>query len=113
MTAQEYVVVQTTVGKKADAEEISKRLLEERLVACAQIFGPISSTYWWKGVIENAQEWLCIMKSRASLFDQIEKMVKSLHPYETPELIALPISDGSDEYLEWMEGALKRSDPKT
>ena len=102
MTA-EFVEVRTTTEKKQDAERIAKALVEARLAACVQVIGPIESTYWWKGRIETAGEYLCLAKTRASLFAEVEKTIKSLHPYETPEIVAISIITGSLEYLAWLE----------
>ena len=102
----EYLQIITTTEKKAEAERIAKVLIEGGLAACAQIVGPITSTYSWKGRIETAEEWQCLIKTRADLFGQVERSIKSVHSYETPEIIALPISTGSREYLDWMEEAL-------
>lgn len=97
----------TTTETREDAEKIAKDLVEKRLAACAQIVGPIVSTYWWKENVETAEEWQCLLKSKKSLYDDVEKAIKMIHPYETPEIIALPIVSGSDDYLEWLNAELK------
>jgi len=99
--------VVTTTETREDAEKIAKDLVEKRLAACAQIVGPIVSTYWWKENVETAEEWQCLLKSKKSLYDDVEKAIKMIHPYETPEIIALPIVSGSDDYLEWLNAELK------
>ena len=68
-----------------------------------QIAGPITSTYRWKGKVETAEEWLCLIKTRESLYQELEKAIISLHSYETPEIIAVPIVKGSKEYLQWLD----------
>jgi periplasmic divalent cation tolerance protein len=98
-----HLQVVTTTEHKDDAESIGKMLVEKRLAACAQLVGPIVSTYWWKGAIETAEEWLCYVKTRNSLYDQLEKAIKAMHPYETPEIVAMPIVRGSNDYLEWID----------
>ncbi len=105
-----YIQVVTTTDKRQDAEEIAKALVERRLAACAQLVGPIVSTYWWKDNIETAEEWQCLIKSKKSLYGEVEKAIKMLHPYETPEIIALPIVSGSDDYLKWLNDQLKSID---
>ena len=105
-----YIQVVTTTDKRQDAEKIAKTLVEGRLAACAQLVGPIVSTYWWKDNIETAEEWQCLIKSKKSFYGEVEKAVKMLHPYETPEIIALPIVSGSDDYLEWLNDQLKSID---
>lgn len=97
-----YIQVVTTTEKREDAEKIAKALVEKRLAACAQLVGPIVSTYWWKGNIETAEEWQCLVKSKKSLYGEVEKAIKMLHPYETPEIIVLPIVSGSADYLKWL-----------
>ena len=73
------------------------------MAACAQVIGPIKSTYWWKEKVEQTEEWLCIMKSKRELYEELEKAIKSIHPYEVPEIVAIPIVSGSQSYLEWLE----------
>jgi periplasmic divalent cation tolerance protein len=98
-----YIQVVTTTEKKEDAEQIAACLVEKRLAACVQITGPVTSHYRWKGKIEKAQEWQCWIKSEETLYKEIEKAIKSVHPYEVPEIIAMPILTGSRDYLEWLE----------
>jgi periplasmic divalent cation tolerance protein len=105
-----YIQVVTTAEKRQDAEKIAKALVERRLAACVQLVGPIVSTYWWKNNIETAEEWQCLIKSKKGFYDEVEKVIKMLHPYETPEIIALPIVSGSDDYLEWLDSELKSID---
>lgn len=105
--ADDYIQVFTTVEKKEDAEKIANVAVEKRLAGCVQILGPIKSTYWWKGKIENADEYLCIIKSKKSLYAELEKVIKDIHPYETPEIIAIPIVTGYQGYLKWLGGELK------
>ena len=103
----EYIQIFTTTEKKDDAEVISREMVEKRLAACAQVVGPIMSTYWWKEEIERTEEWLCIMKSRRDLYHELENAVKSIHPYEVPEIVALPIVSGSQSYLKWLDQEVK------
>jgi len=105
---EEYIQVFTTTEKKEDAEKIAKALVEKRLAGCIQIVGPIASTYWWNGNVETAEEWLCFIKSKKALYEKLEKAIKEIHPYETPEIIALPIVSGSKSYLEWLNNELKK-----
>ena len=104
---QSYIQVVTTTDKKEDAERIATYLVEKRLAACVQIAGPITSFYRWRGNIESAGEWQCWIKTKESLYMEIEKTIKSIHPYEVPEIIAVPIARGSREYLEWLEKEVK------
>jgi len=98
-----FVQVSTTVEKIEDAGRIAEVVVNRRLAACAQVVGPIRSTYRWKEKIEVAEEWLCLMKSRRALYPRLEEAIKSVHPYEEPEIIALPIVEGSEGYLRWIE----------
>jgi periplasmic divalent cation tolerance protein len=104
----QFILVQTTVAQKEDAERIAKAVTMERLSACAQVEGPITSLYWWKGTLETAVEWKCTFKTANRLFDQIANRIKTIHPYETPEIIAIPILNGSAEYLTWLEEELQK-----
>jgi len=103
----DYIQVMTTLEKKEDAAMISRNVLEEKLAACVQIIGPMTSTYWWEGKIEEATEWLCVMKSRRDYYDRLEKCIKDIHPYEEPEILAIPVIAGSRGYLDWLDGELK------
>ena len=104
---EEYIQVITTTEREEEAEQIARLLVEKRLAGCVQVVGPVLSTYWWEGRVERGKEWLCFIKSRRELFKELEKAIKQVHPYETPEIIALPITAGSQDYLEWLKGELK------
>ena len=97
-----YIQVITTVSKKTDAEKIAKLLIDKRLAACVQITGSIKSIYHWKGKIETAKEWVCVIKTRKSCYKKVEKQIRELHPYEVPEIIAVSIAKGSKDYLKWL-----------
>ena len=98
-----FIQISTTTETKEEAQKIARHLVEMKLAACVQISGPITSIYRWKGNVENAQEWLCLIKTREELFDKVEVAIKKLHSYETPEIVAAPIVKGSDEYLAWLD----------
>ena len=104
----EFIQVLTTTDHPERAETIATELLQRKLAACVQIGGPIASRYWWKGRLETAQEWVCVIKTRRSLYADIERQIRSIHPYETPEIIALPIVDGSRQYLSWIADSTAR-----
>lgn len=106
---EEYIQITTTTQKKEDAEKIAQALLEKRLAGCVQIVGPILSTYWWKGQIEKASEWQCIVKTRNDLYAKVEKIIKENHPYEVPEIMATFIVAGSKDYLEWLHEELSKA----
>ncbi|MBN2372524.1 divalent-cation tolerance protein CutA [bacterium] len=94
-------LIMSTCQEK-EAERLSGRLLEERLVACVNIIHGISSRYWWKGKMESDTESLLLMKTKPSLVDDVIKRIKVLHAYEVPEIIVLEIEDGNPDYLRWI-----------
>jgi periplasmic divalent cation tolerance protein len=98
----DFIQVVTTVDSIEVAQKIIRGLVEQKIVACGQLSSPVNSTYWWKGRIENTDEWYCVFKTRQSLYKQVEEAIKAMHPYEVPEIIALPISGGSPDYLAWI-----------
>jgi len=108
----EYIQVVTTVEKREDADRIASEAVRKRVAACAQILGPIRSTYWWKGKVEEAGEWFCLLKTRRDLFPALEKEIKRNHPYDVPEIIALPIVAGSEAYLKWIDDETIKSSDK-
>ncbi|MEM3578812.1 MAG: divalent-cation tolerance protein CutA [Candidatus Bathyarchaeia archaeon] len=101
-----YIIVLTTTSSMEEAEKIAQTLLEERLIACANIFGPLYSLFWWQGKIDKAQEHLVLMKTRKDLFAKVSERVKALHSYQIPEIIVLPITEGSKDYLKWLDESL-------
>jgi len=101
-----FIQVTTTTETKADAERIARALVEARLAACVQIVGPIESIYRWKGRIETTGEWLCLIKSREEHYGAIEQTIRSLHPYEAPEIVSVGMTGGSRDYLDWLRGEL-------
>lgn len=105
----EYIQVVTTVNSKELAEKITSRLMEKRLAACVQVTSPITSVYRWKGKIETAEEWFCVIKTRRRLYREVEENIKALHPYEVPEIVAFPIISGSSDYLGWIGDSVKTS----
>jgi periplasmic divalent cation tolerance protein len=95
--------VTTTLPDQATAEHLGATLVQERLAACAQVVGPISSTYWWQGRVERSGEWYCHLKTTRARLPDIQRRVRELHPYELPELVAVPLVDGDQQYLKWIE----------
>lgn len=94
--------VTTTTGDRELAERIARTLVERRLAACVQIGGPITSVYRWQGAIETAEEYTCTAKTIEERFAEVEAVVAELHPYDTPELIATPITHASAAYAAWL-----------
>ena len=101
-----YIIVIVTTQSKQEAENIAQQLLKQQLIACANITSPVTSIFPWKGKLEKVEEHLVFMKSRKDLFNKLAETVKALHSYEVPEILALPIVDGSKEYLAWIESCL-------
>jgi len=98
----EFVVVLVTARSGDEAERLAEAVVTEQLAACVNVVGPIRSIYMWKGELQRDEERLLIIKTRAALFDQLEQRVRELHSYETPEIVALPITAGSQPYLDWL-----------
>lgn len=104
----EFIQVITTTAHKKDSEEIAETLVQRKLAACVQVIGPISSTYRWKDKVEKAEEWLCLIKTQKRFFNKLKEAIKKIHPYETPEIVAMPVVAGSEDYLEWLRSTLKK-----
>lgn len=98
----EAIVVMVTCADDAQAERIADCIVQERLAACASIGGHVRSVFRWRGAINRESETLLLMKTRSELFAKLAKRVKELHSYEVPEIIALPIIDGSPDYIAWI-----------
>jgi len=96
-----------TTAEKEEAQKIANALLEKRLIACANIVKEISSSYWWKGKIENAKEALLIVKTRAESTKQVIEEVKKLHSYEVPCIEFIEVKSGNKDYEKWVEEETK------
>jgi len=96
------IVVFVTAGSEAEAETIAKTLVDEQLAACVNILSPMRSIYRWEGKLSDDREWLLVIKTRMDRFSAVEEKVKVLHSYQVPEVIALPIVQGSEGYLHWL-----------
>lgn len=104
-----HIVIFITCKNKPEAEAIANKLLEEKMIACANIVSGIQSMYWWEGKVNTDQEVLMIIKTRKTLFPKIVKTVKNFHSYTVPEIIALPITAGNADYLKWINASTKGS----
>jgi periplasmic divalent cation tolerance protein len=102
-----YIQVFTTVAKIADADRIATALVKEKLAACVQIVGPVRSTYCWKGKTVRSTEWLCIIKTERPRYGRLEARLRAVHPYELPEIFAVPCVAGSPEYLKWVSEQMR------
>ena len=103
MAESGYLVVLITAGSYEEAKKIADALVSQRRVACVNIVSDVNSLFWWQGKVEEAKESLLVVKTRAALFPEIVKLVKGIHSYEVPEIIALPIVDGNADYLAWID----------
>ncbi len=99
----EPIVVLVTCGSEEEAAKIANSLVEERLAACVNIISPVRSIYRWEGKIWDEREWMLMIKTQKKRFEDLEKKVKSLHSYSVPEIVALPVVEGSASYLKWLE----------
>jgi periplasmic divalent cation tolerance protein len=106
---ESYIVCLVTLDTYENAVKIASILVEEKIVACANIVSPIRSIYRWQGKICDENEILMIIKTTHSLFEKLKNRVKELHPYEVPEIICVKISDGLDEYLRWINDSTEVS----
>jgi periplasmic divalent cation tolerance protein len=98
--------VTTTLPDEETAQHLASRVVEERLAACAQVTGPISSTYWWSGEVERNREWYCHLKTTSARLHRLQSRIRELHPYEVPEIVAVALVDGNPEYLKWIEDSV-------
>ncbi len=98
----DYLTVLTTTDSADSAASLARSAVTARLAACAQVDGPITSTYWWQGEVESAQEWRVLYKTTAERYPALEAHIKAEHSYDTPEVIVGEIPTGSREYLAWI-----------
>jgi len=101
-------IVLSTAGSKEEAQKIARGLVERQLAACVNIMPQVMSIYRWEGEVEQAQEFLLLIKTTTALFARVREAIKELHSYELPECISLAIDDGSVEYLAWMVDSVER-----
>jgi periplasmic divalent cation tolerance protein len=106
---QEFILVYVTAGSAAEGDRLARALVEERLAACVNRIAPVQSVYRWQGKVEQSEEELLIVKTRKALFAALESRVRELHSYSVPEIIAVPIVDGSEGYLRWLGEQLSGS----
>jgi len=102
MKEQGEIVIFVTTESAEEAQSIAELLLKQRKVACVNIISEVDSLFWWQGKIDSAQENLLIIKTKMSLLDEIIYLVREVHSYEVPEIIALPIIGGNKDYLKWI-----------
>ena len=98
----EFIQVTTAINSQEGVQKIAGALVSQRLAACVHVSGPISSTYWWQGKMETAQEWICTAKTRRELYEKVEEAIRAIHPYDEPEIVATLLVAGSKSYLDWI-----------
>ena len=111
----DFIQVMTAVDNEEDAQNIAAALVSQRLAASVQVIGPLTSTYWWNGDVTTAEEWLCLIQTRANLFAEVDAVIQQVHPYDVPEVLAVPVLAGGSSYLAWLDRELKKrnSSPST
>ena len=103
-----FLLVQTTTDSRGEAVELARGAVEGRLAACAQVSGPVASTYWWEGAVERAEEWVLTLKLPASGYQPLADFLAHSHSYDEPEIVATPIVAGSEGFLSWIEEETRR-----
>ncbi len=98
----DYLQITTAAASREEAERIALALVERRFAGCVQIIGSMTSIYRWQGQVEQAAEWLCLIKTTRPRYADVEQTIRELHSYECPEIVATPIETGSPAYLEWL-----------
>jgi periplasmic divalent cation tolerance protein len=98
----EFIEVHTTIDSKEGAQKIAEAIVSKRLAACVQVSGPITSTYWWQGKIEQAEEWVCTAKTQRELYSGLEQAIRAAHSYDVPEILAVDVIAGNAAYLDWV-----------
>ena len=101
------IIIFITASSSEEAQKIATALVEEKLVACVNIIPQVRSIYWWEGKVCQDDEVMLISKTKQSLFTTLMDRVKALHSYEVPEIISFPVSEGSPEYISWIENVTR------
>jgi periplasmic divalent cation tolerance protein len=102
VSEHEYCQVMTTTGTQEAADTLARGAVGARLAACAQVMGPISSTYWWEAAVEVAEEWQVVLKTTTDRYPALEEHLRSHHNYDVPEILCTPVTAGNPAYLEWV-----------
>ena len=101
------VVIMVTASSRRECRKIARRLIDEKLAACVNITQPVQSMYRWEGKVEQSKEFLMLIKTRRDVFPQVMTEISLVHSYHTPEIICLPIIDGSPNYLQWISDSVR------
>lgn len=107
---KKMIQVMTTTGNREDALRIAENLVSRHLAAAVQVSGPNSSCYWWKGKLTQAEEWVCRIKTRSEHYQKLESAILAIHPYEVPEILALPVVASQHNYAKWVSEVTQQSD---
>ncbi|MDF2144887.1 divalent-cation tolerance protein CutA [Knoellia sp. p5-6-4] len=107
----ELIEVRVAAPDAETAQALARALVEGRLAACAQVLGPMTSTYWWEDEVETAQEHLLLVKTTAELFDPICDRVRAEHPYDNPEVLAVPVAGAAPPYAAWLRESVTPREP--
>jgi len=102
-TLNEVLLVVSNLPDQASAERLARAVIEQRVAACVNVMSPCRSVYWWKGEVEEALEIPVFMKTTRACYAALEACIRALHPYDLPEIIAVPIGPGLPEYLRWVQ----------
>jgi periplasmic divalent cation tolerance protein len=94
--------VSTTIGSREAAQELARGAVQARAAACGQVGGPINSVYWWERRVESADEWVVVFKTTTERYPELERYIRSQHPYDVPEIICTPVTAGNPAYLTWV-----------
>lgn len=105
-----HVQVQFTAPTAEEAGRLGRMVVEARLAACAQVSGPITSTYWWEGEVTSASEWVCTLKTTSRRVSELLGALRDAHSYEVPELVVTEITDGDPDYLQWLTAETASTD---
>jgi periplasmic divalent cation tolerance protein len=105
------IVVMSTCGSSEEAKRLAHELVAQRVAACVNIVAPVRSIYRWNGRVEDAEEWLLIVKSTRSAFERLRSILEAAHSYELPEVLAIPVIAGSPNYLAWIDSEVPASEP--
>lgn len=104
------IVVLNTCASAEEAERLARTLVDARLAACVTVISPVRSFYRWNGAVTDASEWLLVIKTSRPLFERLRAALESAHSYELPEILALPVVEGSANYLSWIDSELHSAD---
>lgn len=110
MADSQHYQVTTTMDAREAADALAQSAVNARVAACAQVVGPINSTFWWEDKVETEQEWYVVFKTTAERYSALEQYIREHHSYDVPEIVATPIAQGNPAYLAWVTAETKASE---